>query len=134
MPAVPRVFAFCVPRDDRDLHHRLIEEPPRYSNEWAPPAGSELRWADRIMFASTNADSRTGPGGWAGAAIRFRVYSVLPFDAQSHPTGVPLVGGHDDFEAKGAELGELAEELRLSVRHAALRPLHLPAWIPFVLR
>lgn len=135
MPTLSRVFVFCVSRDDRELHRRLIEDPPRYSNEWTPPAGTELKWGDRIVFASTNAEgSPTGPGGWAAATIRFRVYCVLPFDAQSHPNGVPLVGGHDDFEATGAELGELAEELRLSAHHMTLRPLRVPAWLPFVLR
>lgn len=84
------------------------------------------------MFGSTSQNSRAEPGGWTAATIRFRVFTVSPFDAVL-PDSVALVGGHDGFEKTGAELGELAEELRLSAFQKAVRPLHVPAWLPFAL-
>ncbi|RSS95086.1 hypothetical protein EF903_05450 [Streptomyces sp. WAC05292] len=135
MRSIPRVFAFYVPRSADDAHRRLIDAPPSYGVDWAPPAGADLQWGDQIVFGSTSMNSRVAPGGWSTAAIRFRVFSVSAFPTEESRAGaVSIVGGHDDFEAPGNELGELAEELRLSANQRSLRPLHVPAWLRFVLR
>ncbi|WP_030372394.1 hypothetical protein [Streptomyces rimosus] len=135
MTSIPRVSAFYVPRSASDAHRRLIEAPPPYGVAWAPPTGADLQWGDRIVFGSTSMNSRVEPGGWSSAAIRFRVFTVSAFRTEpSRAEALSLVGGHDDFEASGAELGELAEELRLSANQRSVRPLHVPAWLSFVLR
>ncbi|MET8816565.1 hypothetical protein ABZW47_31775 [Streptomyces sp. NPDC004549] len=129
----PRIYAFHVPRNDERLHRRLIEDPPRYSTEWNPPAGTELHWGDRIVFGSTADIGPAQPGDWANTAIRFRVFTVSPFDTVRHPTGIPLVGGHDEHERPGAELGELTEALRLSAAQGVPRPLYVPPWLKFAI-
>ncbi|WP_330335668.1 hypothetical protein OHS33_39205 (plasmid) [Streptomyces sp. NBC_00536] len=135
MYSIPRVFAFYVPRSSSDAHRRLIDAPPPYGVDWEPPAGTDLQWGDRIVFGSTSMNSRVRPGGWSTAVIRFRVFSVSAFRTeQSRAGALAIVGGHDDFEAPGTELGELAEELRLSANQRSVRPLHVPAWLPFALR
>ncbi|MGZ2355721.1 hypothetical protein LRE75_03275 [Streptomyces sp. 372A] len=128
------MFAYYVPRGSADAHRRLIDSPPAYSVDWMPPAGAALQWGDCIVFGSTSSPSRVKAGGWEQAAIRFRVFSLATTRAEDRPGTVTLVGGHDDFEAQGAEIGQLAEELRLSANLRTVRQLHVPAWLPFILQ